>query len=274
MARIPGLRRVLQWPSTRRTIARGVDDELDFHLTARTQALIDGGMTPSAAREAAEREFGDVRAARTELMALDAHNARRNRLRETLDAVAFDVRYAVRGLRMRPGFVIGIVITLALGIGANAAMFGVIDRLLLSPPTYVHDPARVGRVYFTETDPTMGTYTGGQTSYGTYAALRDGLRSRATVAAVFQMSFPLGRGVDAVQARTMLVSASYFPLLGVHAQLGRFFAADEDHAPVGAHVAVLSYGTWQRQFGGDAHIVGREILLRGQPYTVVGVAPR
>ncbi|HET7565650.1 MAG TPA: ABC transporter permease [Gemmatimonadaceae bacterium] len=274
MARIPGLRRVLQWPSTRRTIARRVDDELDFHLTARTQELVAQGMSPEAARETAEREFGDVWAARAELMTLDANNARRHHVSEWLEAAAFDLRYALRGLRARPGFAIGIVSTLAIGIGANAAMFGVIDRLMLSPPPHVHDPARVGRVYFTETNPTMGTYTGGQTSYGTYAALRDGLRSRATVAAVFQMSFPLGRGVDAVQARTMLVSASYFPLLGVHPLVGRFFAPDEDHAPVGAHVAVLSYATWRQQFGGDTHILGREILLRGQPYTVIGVAPR
>ena len=107
-----------------------------------------------------------------------------------------------------------------------------------------------------------------------YAALRDGLGSRATVAATFEMHFPLGRGADAIQAKTRLVTASFFPLLGVHPLLGRFFSSDEDHPPVGAHVAVLSYGMWQQRFGGDVHIVGREVLLRGQPYIVIGVAPR
>ncbi|HEX6966457.1 MAG TPA: ABC transporter permease, partial [Gemmatimonadaceae bacterium] len=259
---------------TRASVEREVDDELRFHLEARTEALIASGLAAADAREQAVREFGDIGDAREELVALDRRRTRRMRVREWGEAIAFDLRYAVRGLKAQPALTAGIVVTLALGIGANAAMFGVIDRLMLSPPPHVRDADDVGRVYFTWPESPSGFAANGQTSYGMYAALRDGLRSRAAVAVTFEMSFPLGRGTDAVQAKTRLVSASFFPLLGVQPLLGRFFSPDEDHAPVGEHVAVLSYGMWQRRFGGDAHIVGRQILVRGQPYVVIGVAPR
>jgi putative ABC transport system permease protein len=154
------------------------------------------------------------------------------------------VRYAVRGLRGKPGFTLGVVLTLGLGIGANAAMFGIVDRLLIRTPAFLRDAERVHRVYQT------ATYNG--TIY-TNSAVGDG---------------------DAARERPVTAaSASYFDLFDARPALGRFFTAVDDRGPMDAPVVVLGYAYWQSQYGGRASALGSRIRVRRTLCTVIGVAP-
>ena len=189
-----------------------------------------------------------------------------------MGALLADLRYAFRSLTRSPSFTAAAVATLALGIGANAAVFGVLDRLLFRAPSHVRDSGRVMRVYFTQTHPRFGASTGPVTSWSTYANLRDGVHS-AEFAAFYEGDVSAGRGQDAQKARASLVSHTYFGLLGVAPALGRFFVAAEDHVSA-EPVAVLGHGYWRRRFGADSTVLGRTIWLGTDPFTVIGVAPR
>jgi predicted permease len=272
--RIAGIRRLFRVLGTRGSMERAVDDELRFHIESRIEALMARGMSREAAREAAEREFGDVKAARAELVEMDRRRARRNRFHEWAEAIALDLRYALRGLRTQPGLTIGIVLTLALGIGANATMFGVVDRLLLRAPAHVSDPGRVTQVYFTISTP-AGSRTASVESFPIYLAFRDSVPAFQDVAAYSrQYTMTSGRGAAAVQVKATLVTANFLRALGAHPAFGRFFADDEARPPDGASVVVLGYGFWQRRFGGDSTVLGRTMSIGKGRYTIIGVAPK
>jgi putative ABC transport system permease protein len=182
-----------------------------------------------------------------------------------------DIRYAARSLMRAPGFTLGVVLTLALGIGANATMFGVVDTLFLRPPAGVREPGRVARVYLKRTVGMLGTFTGQTTTFPTFTDLRDaGVFERTATVKAAPMS--LGRGASARQVNAMAVSHDYFPLLGVSPGFGRFFGADEDR-PGAPPVAVLAHGFWRRHFAGDSSVIGRTLPLGHGTYTVIGVAP-
>ena len=140
-------RRLFRLLTTRRSLERDVDDEILFHLNERIHELITRGYQPAAARELAEREYGDVAASRQELTRLDQRRFGRERRHGLWDALRQDVHVAVRSLASRPGFSLAVVLTFGLGIGVNAAMFGVVDRLLFRAPLFLRDPATVHRVY-------------------------------------------------------------------------------------------------------------------------------
>jgi predicted permease len=189
-----------------------------------------------------------------------------------LDSLIQDLRYALRGLRRTPGFAVAVVATLALGVGANATMFGVLDTLLLKPPAHVRDASRVKRVYFRTTDH-------GQTNVYPDASFPgyESLRPVPAFSAVAAMT-PVGRastgvGADARQVSVAAVSASFFPLLGVAAERGRFFDSTEDR-PGAEPVAVVSHRYWIRQMAGDPQVLGHTLEIGGLVYTIVGVAPR
>ncbi len=190
-----------------------------------------------------------------------------------MDTLLQDLRYAVRTFVRKPGLAFAAVVCLALGIGANATIFGVVDTLLFRPPAHVQDPERVVRLYFRKHFPSFGTTTSSITGYPLYTLIRDSARAFDAVAAfTYSQNASLGRGADARRVQLVLASASYFPLLGVRPALGRFYLADEDRAG-GPSVAVLGYGFWRRAFGGDSSILGRQLQLGRGSYAVVGVAP-
>jgi predicted permease len=164
------------------------------------------------------------------------------------------------------------VLTLALGIGANAAVFDVLDRLLLRPPAHVMDADRVVRLYLTTTSSFFGTYTSPVTGYEVFRDLRDA-GPFENLAAFHEGEVSVGRGVEAEKARAALVSHSYFSLLGVSPAAGRFFAAEEDRVTA-EPVAVLSHGYWRRTFAADPGVLGRQLWVGKDAYTVVGIAPR
>src|SRR5438045_7784603 len=185
-----------------------------------------------------------------------------------------DLRYALRTLRRSPGLSLAAVLTLGLGIGANTAMFGIVDRLFYRPPAHVVDPDRVVRLYVTTTTAPWGTSTSPIGTYPRYEDLRDHAHSFAAVAAYGRGNFSLGLGPQAELVKARLVTGSFFSLLGVRPELGRFFGTDEDSVGRGAHVAVLSREFWMRRFGGDRAVLGKTLQLGRNMYTVIGVTPQ
>ena len=185
-----------------------------------------------------------------------------------------DLRYALRTLARNPGLSLAAVLTLGLGIGANSAMFGVVDRLFFRPPAHVVDPDRVVRLYVTTMMPGYGTNTMPIGTYPRYEEFRDRARSFAAVAAYGRRSLSFGLGPQAEPVTSGLVTASFFSVLGVRPELGRFFGADEDSVGRAAHVAVLSREFWKRRFGADRAVLGKTLQLGRNVYTVIGVTPQ
>ncbi|HSQ29221.1 MAG TPA: ABC transporter permease [Gemmatimonadaceae bacterium] len=192
-------------------------------------------------------------------------------LPRVLDSLQQDVRYAARGMRSRPGFTAAVVFTIALGVGADATMFGVLDRLLLRAPDHVRDPDRVVLV---ETRTAGSPYTDSSFPYAAYVDYRDHPGGFASVAATYSANFPLDRGPAASRVRGALVSSSFFTTLGVQPLRGRFFSTDEDDANHPQSVAVVSDGFWRRYFGGRDDALGRRVSIGAHDYTVIGVAPK
>jgi hypothetical protein len=155
-----------------------------------------------------------------------------------------ELRIAWRSLRTRPAFTALAVLTIAVGIGANAVMFGIVDKLLLSPPAHVQDADRIARLYFRE-GPAPDAATGTNSNYPVYAAMRDEAPVFSAVAAYWQTPLPLGTGLAAHSVPVQLVTASFFDVLGVRPATGRFFTADEDRPHSAASVAVISNALWR-----------------------------
>ncbi len=181
-----------------------------------------------------------------------------------------DLRHAARGLRKNPSFTLIVVVTLALGIGANAAIFSLMDQVLFRALP-VRDPGQL--VLLDGPGPFRGRTVNNMTfSYPMYADFRDRNEVLAGALARFQMSMTVGWNGVADRAEGDLVSGNYFEVLGVRPALGRVFTAADDKTP-GAHpVAVISHGYWLRRFGGDHAIVNQPISVNGHPFTIVGVA--
>jgi predicted permease len=186
-----------------------------------------------------------------------------------------DVRYAARGWRGAPAVSAAIVTILTIGIGANAVMFGVVDRLLLRPPSGIDGANAVRRVYFGSEQRRPGQLVGAdRASYLLMATIRDSVPAFAAAAATHQSGVTLGAGADARPATVELVNAAYFATLGIRPAAGRFFTAAEDTDRAAAPVAVVSYSFWRGELGGNRRVVGTAIRVEGMSLTIVGVAPR
>lgn len=269
------VRRLFRLGLRRPELARGeVDDEITFHIDARIEQLVALGLSRDEARAEAMRRFGDVAQARASIGASAARRAARLAFRDRVAALGDDLRYVVRSLASSRAFTLTVVATFALAIGANAAMFGIIDRLLVRGPEHIVAPERVKRLYISLSDEIHGQETAPSFGYVSYAFLRDQSRTLDGAAAYTHgYEYTLGSGPDAQRIKVAHVSWDLFPLLGVGPQLGRFFSAQEDHPPDGQRVLVLDESYWKRRFGGDRAVLGHTVLLDGQAYTIVGVAP-
>jgi putative ABC transport system permease protein len=188
--------------------------------------------------------------------------------REYMDTLWKDLRYSIRTLRKSPGFTAAAVLTLALGIGANTAIFSVVNGVLLDPLPY-KDPDKLVRLY--EKRPEQGRLRQ-SVSAPDFLDWRRQQTAFESITAYVGASFTLSGEGSAELVRGTEVSPSYFHVLGVQPQIGRDFEPDEE-APGRDRVAILNHGLWQRRFGGDPKIVGRTILLNGRPFTVIGVLP-
>lgn len=244
----------------------GMDEEMRFHLDMEAERLAEEqGLEPEEARRQARISFGGMETHREE--------AREGRKLPVVEDLWRDIHYALRQMVRNPAFTAVVVITLALGIGANTLMFGALDALFLRPPPEVHEPEQIERIYIVRDEGTMSTPEGGGGSYPDYRDLRAGTRTFRGVAGQFSPTdMDLGLGVRAQQVTGQRVTGGYFPTLSTRPVLGRFFGPAEDTIPA-SYVTVISHGFWQRQFGGDPAAVGREIRLQGEIYTVIGIAP-
>ncbi|HEX6536424.1 MAG TPA: ABC transporter permease [Gemmatimonadaceae bacterium] len=261
-------------------VARDVDEEIAFHLAMRVEKLIAAGWSPAAARAEALRQFGDLPAVRAECLTTDHERERAMRRASYMDDLRRDAAYALRTLRRNKGFAVVLLLILALGIGANTAMFTLVNALLLRTLPVSHperlvtigDPRRTGSL-------SEGTPRPDLASYPVYEDLRDGTRTLAGLYAngrTGRLDVTIGgghAGTEAEHPRGRLVSGNYFSVLGVPARLGRTFTAAEDRAPGADPVAVISWAYWRRRFGGERSAIGRTITVNGAPLTIIGVTP-
>jgi putative ABC transport system permease protein len=249
-----------------------VEDELEFHFAMRVEDLMRQGQPEPAAREQAKREFGDVGEIQRELKAIGRRRLRRKRRIEGWEWLGQDVRFALRTLGKRPAFAAVAVLTLALGIGASTAMFSVLHGVLLRDlPVREQD-----EVVVLWTESADGATDHLPISQGDLIAFRDRTRAFQSVAGVaYQgaMEHVLLDAGQAVSVEGTWVTGEFFPLLGLVPEQGRTLAPLDDVR--GAEpVMVISYGFWQRYFGGQASAVGHRLELDGRQYTVVGILPR
>ena len=190
----------------------------------------------------------------------------------TLDAIKQDIRYALRGLRAKPGFATAVVVTLALGIGANAAMFGIVDRLLFRPPPMLKDPDTAHRVYLYRTF--RGTERPGSVSqYARYRDIATLTTSFSHEAGHTARQLAIGVGEAAREMQVGVVSSGFFSFFDAPTVKGRYFTGGEDQPPSGEPVVVLSYAMWQTQYGGSEGILDSTVQIGPTKYSVIGVAP-
>jgi predicted permease len=257
------LSRLRDW-LLRDRLDRELTEELRFHREQLERDAREAGSPPEAAGYVARRRLGNQTRIREE--------ARERWSWPWLDHFLKDLRYAFRGLRRSPGFSATVILTLGLGIGANAAMFGVIDRLMFRPFPYLRDPDTVHRVYLTWQDRERSR-TSSAFEYTRYLDLTKFTTSFSQVAGFATRRVAVGLGDASRERPVAVVNASFFDFFDMRPALGRFFVASEDVTPRGANVAVLDYGFWQREFGGK-NVLGQTLQVRNISCLIIGVAPK
>ncbi|MEM8964473.1 MAG: ABC transporter permease, partial [Acidobacteriota bacterium] len=245
---------------SRNKAERELDEEMRFHLDMETEKLIARGVPPAEARRRARVAFGGV-----EVWKEACRDVRRGR---TFEMLVHDVRWALRSIRRAPGYALAVILTLALGMGANTAIFSVVNGILLQPLPYADDDSLVLLRQ-------QAIHLGVDNLAFSIRELYDVQEQSSALSAIAEyhsMSFTLLGREEPMRVRTGVVSASYFPLLGVKPVLGRDFRPTDEHHGAEA-VLMLSHGFWQRSFGGDPDIVGQVFEMNDKPHTVVGVLP-
>ena len=269
----PRWRRYLRF--WRPDIVGDIDDELRFHFESRASELMARGVPAEEARHQTMEEFGDEQATRERLHEIGQRREARRERMAWWDAVRSDLTYALRGLRANPLLTATIVTTLAVGIGATTAMYGVMRRLVLAPPPHVVAPEAAAKVYFRSQRANDSARVDEAFSYPFYELLDREKRTLAAAAAYLpDQQLVLGTGRDAGVARVTMTSAGFWTTLGARPLIGRFMTDEESHPASGARVLVLSHAFWQQRYGGDRDVLGQTVAVKGLPYTIIGVAPR
>lgn len=248
--------KILRGLHLRRGLDEDLSDEMRAHLDLMTEDNVERGMRADEARAAARRDFGNL--TRTQEKAREAWQFPK------LETILQDIRYGLRGIRKAPGFSLVVILTLALGIGANTAIFSVVYSVLLRPLSYPHGErlVRLGE----STAQAQGiavTWANFQHWRTENAAFED---MAATTSAELTLT---GRG-DAMLVNARLVTSSAFRLTGMTPMLGRLFT-DGDDKPGAAPTAILTADFWQSQFGGDPHVLGETLQLNSTAYQIIGV---
>lgn len=240
------------------SVEREMEEELRFHLRMRAQENARQGMTPDEAERAALRSFGSWTRIREACRDVKGGGI--------VETFINDIKFGARMLRKNLGFTIVAVLTLAIGIGANTAIFSVVNAVLLRPLQYPNAERIVAIQELNEKGSRV------QVTAANFLDWRAQNTSFEDLAAILARTANLTVGDTAERVNLAMTSTNFFHVFGLQPQLGRFFLPEEEiagHNPV----AVLGYGLWQREFGGDPSVVGKSIMLDGQAYTVVGIAP-
>lgn len=243
-----------------RDVGRDVDEEISLHLAMREERLRAHGLAPDEASRLARDRFGDIDRIREACLREGHPAAHRARVRQFVDELRLDTHFAVRSLWRAKGFAAAVIVTLALGIGANSAVFSITSAIVLRPVQGVADADQVFELRQT-------------TSYPAFRDLRDRLVA-LHFAGIRERRMALGRdGTAAEQRAGAIVSGNFFATLGVRAELGRTLNDSDDigGAPV---VSVLAFDYWVRAFGGDSSAIGRLLVVNGASTQIVGVAAR
>lgn len=266
MPREPMFRRYLRfWRADPR---RDVDDELEFHLAMRAEEFQHSGMSRDDAERATRDRFGDVDGIHAEVERMAVKRYARQLRVQWIDALQQDLRIAVRSLRAKPGYATALALTLALGIGANLAIFTVVNSVLLRPLPLA-EPERLVRVF----DDAKGA---GAKDVGMSVPELEDLSTRAgvfeDVSGVLGASAALEGGDRVERIELLGTTPNYFELLKASAAHGRVYTK-ADAKPGFIGTVVISDALWRRQFGADVNIIGKTILLDEDPYTIIGVMP-
>jgi predicted permease len=251
------------------SLERQLDDELQVHLEMLVEENVRRGMPPEEARYAALRNFGGIEQAKEQYRDQSGITM--------IETLLQDLRYGLRQMRRSPGLTAVITLSLALGIGANTAVFSVIDAVMLRMLP-VKDPQQLAQIGF-QGRHSSESFVGESFPYPVFKELREGNEVFTDIAAfdywtLFDAHPTASDSTPANESmKAQLVSANFFSMLGVDAVIGRTFALDEDNG-AGAHpVAVISYGLWTRSFARSPAVLGRKITVGDTPFTIVGVAP-
>ncbi|MDR3741679.1 MAG: ABC transporter permease [Terracidiphilus sp.] len=250
------------WPGNKRD--REIERELCADLELEEEEQRENGASAEEAHYAALRALGNPTLLREQTRAVWSWNR--------VETLLGDLRYCLRGLRKSPGFTVIAIAVMALGIGANVALFAVIRSVLLNPLPY-HEPQRLLALYSTYGPDTKNRFM--PIDAGSFFAWKSGAGKAAEMAMIspfqnYNVSAESGQLPE--KADTAWVTANFFFTLGVEPQLGRSFAESDDRPEAGA-TAILSYSFWMRRYGGDAKVLGRKIWLDSRPYTIIGVMP-
>jgi predicted permease len=246
----------------RSDMERTLADEVDFHIAHHAEHLVNRGLSESEAIRTARLEFGSREKYKEE--------ARRMLGLAAIDHMSRDFRYACRTFAKHKGFTVATVAILAITIGANAAVYTLVDRLLMRPLPYPQADRLVTIVRHYET--AAGTGDSYSVAGATWFAMRDGVPDLDMAMTSGATGVNLTADDQIAYVQQLRVSAGFFRVLGIAPALGREFTSDED-LPSGPSVVVLSHSLWRRTLGADPNVIGRAITLRGEPFVVVGVMP-
>ena len=260
-----GVRRLLRLPPTSARLVRDMDDEMRFHLAMRIDELRAQGLNDFEAEAEALRRFGDTGEFHSYAVRRASRHARWETVSRWLEGWSQDLRFAARQAARSRTVTALAVLTLALGIGANTAIFTVVHRLLLAPLPYPNG----NRIVL------LAVQSGDGGPSSPNGALVDAWRARAHSVADFaavRVDAILVQGTEEQDTITATITSNYLDLLGIHPVLGRGFAPAEELSGT-SPVAMITYGLWQRRYGGRQNVIGSAIDIGGKPFTIVGVTP-
>jgi predicted permease len=263
----------LPW-RTARSIGDDVDDELRFHIAMRAEELQSHGLAPDAALAEATRQFGDLEDARRYLRRMDRGTEAARRRRDYMGELKHDIGYALRKLRSAPSFTITALLSLALGSGANTAIFSVVHGVLMKPLPFPH-PEQLVRIWSDNRDAGLTHSAVSPVDLDDWRAQRSAFTDMGGYWYVEG-----GSGIDMTgegepqRLSTAFVEPGFFPALGVRPEIGRLPREDEMHRGGPDKVVVLSHAFWRSRFAGSRSVVGSTLTLDGAPYEILGVMPR
>jgi predicted permease len=255
----------MNWTRFLRREAADVEQqkELEFYVEVTAEEYVARGMDPETAHAAARRKLGNMTLIREEIYRMNTVTFAEDVLRTA--------RQTARLIRTHPGFVLTVVLSLALGIGANTTMFSVVHGVLIQPLPYPHADELVG--IYNRVTISGQVFEDAALSPGMYAACRDDCQAFEQFGVSTSSAATVTGAGEPEQVATVTVTHGVLPAFGIPALLGRWFSLEDD-APGGAPTAILGYGYWQRRFGGDRNILGRTVVIDFVPHQIVGVMPR